>query len=58
VSGGTGREWPGPCPTVMGCGESCQVRQSAAGFVVGPSWLDGLSGPQPREHPDHPIGSV
>jgi hypothetical protein len=35
VSGGTGRECPGPCPSEIGCGESCQVRQGAAGFVIG-----------------------
>jgi hypothetical protein len=49
VSAGTGRECPGPCPSEMGCGESCQVRQGAAGFVVGPGLLNGLSRPNARE---------
>jgi hypothetical protein len=34
VSGGTGRQSPAPCPSEMGCGESWQVRQGAAGFVI------------------------
>ena len=34
VSAGTRKECPAPCPSEMGCGESCQVRQGAAGFVI------------------------
>jgi len=34
VSAGTGMEWRAPCPSEMGCGESCQVRQAAACFVI------------------------
>ena len=34
VSGSTGRECTAPCPSEMGCGESCKVRQGGAGFVI------------------------